>query len=91
MVVELSKYNKISPLEQVFYEIIYLILMKAVFYPIYKVFFLHLICVLLVVVHNYSGLKLIYSLIVTSLNCCFKLMWIFIRITSVKSFYFKME
>jgi len=43
MIVGFSKYNKISPLEQVFYEIIYLILMKAVFYLIYKVFFLHLI------------------------------------------------
>ena len=59
MNVVFSKYNKISRLEQVFYEIIYLILMKASFYLIYKVFFLHLICVLLVVMHNYSGLKLI--------------------------------
>jgi len=59
MNVGFSKYNKISPLVQVFCEINYLILMKTVFYLIYKVFFLHLICVLLVVVHNYSGLKLI--------------------------------
>ncbi|KRT13876.1 hypothetical protein ASU31_22335 [Pedobacter ginsenosidimutans] len=59
MNVGFSKYNKISPMEQVFYGIIYLILMKAVFYLIYKVFFLHLICVLLVVMRNYSGLKLI--------------------------------
>lgn len=59
MNVGFSKYNKISRLEQEFYEIIYLILMKAVFYLIYKAFFLHLICVLLVVMHNYSGLKLI--------------------------------
>ncbi len=59
MNVGFSKYNKISPLEQVFYEIIYLILMKVVFYLIYEVFFLHLICVLLVIMHNYSGLKLI--------------------------------
>ncbi|CAH0154755.1 hypothetical protein SRABI36_00883 [Pedobacter sp. Bi36] len=59
MNVGFSKYNKISPLEQVFYEIIYLILVKSVFYLIYKVFFLHLICVLLVVMHNYSSLKLI--------------------------------
>lgn len=59
MNVGFSKYNKISPLEQMFDEIIYLILMNSVFYLIYKVFFLHLICVLLVVIHNYSGLKLI--------------------------------
>jgi len=59
MNVGFSKYNKISPLEQMFDEIIYLILMNAVFYLIYKVVFLHLICVLLVVIHNYSGLKLI--------------------------------
>jgi len=52
MNVVFSKYNRISPLKQVFYEIIYLILMKAVFYPVYKVFFRHLICVLLVVVHK---------------------------------------
>jgi len=59
MNVGFSKYNKISPLEQMFDEIIYLILMNAVFYLIYKVVFLHLICVLLVVIYNYSGLKLI--------------------------------
>lgn len=43
MNVGFDKYNKISPLEQMFYEIIYPILMKAVFYLIYKVLFLHLI------------------------------------------------
>jgi hypothetical protein len=52
MNVGFSKYNKISPLEQVFWKIIYLILMKAVFCPIYKVFFLHLICILIIYMNN---------------------------------------